>query len=78
MDVHFGVGDVVVSDDEQVGSFLFQGVGPDQHVLEEAHFHGLSYIAGGAAGEITVEDGQIAQVGAEHPAFAIIFVDTHA
>ena len=69
---------VIISADDEVRPLLTQFRDPRQEVLEKLHLEILPYIACRTAGYIGINDGEVAEIGTQHPSLAVVFGIPHA
>ena len=72
MNVVFGVCNVIVSANNQVGPFLSQHVNPIIEIGQETHFHPLPQLPAGSGRKITVQSGDVSKIGTEYAPFYVI------
>ena len=70
--------DIIVAADDDVRSLFTQLIDPDEEILEKLHLKLLTDISCCAAGDIGIDDGQIAEIDAQHASLSVVFWVAHA
>jgi hypothetical protein len=78
IDIYGLVANIKVSANQQIRTFFTQLSYKIDEIGQKFHFELLSHIAHTARGHIDTKNTEIAVIGSQYPAFAVVFVVVHA